>query len=365
MGGSVLKPLGEKFLRGGDPRLANRRHASCLGRNGRMNIKKRHHFVPIAYLKSFCDDEGKVFVYRKDDPKKRIHQKPDKTGFHKYYYSQPLPEGGMEHDCLEDIFSKVEAKWPPIVERLQSGKNVDESMMNIIFNFIGLQYARVPATRDAIEKLDAESVKMEARKLEAIGELPPPLKGFEDIFRADRLEVAIDPHRSVLAMPQMMSGVGRILDQIWLNVVFNETDIPFLTSDNPVIWFDPSISEKNMRPYEIQLGGLIKLVFPIAPNIMILGRSRSFLSGSFFCNSIKHLKCKYPEVVNKYNRYICRFAYETVFAQEKSQEILINEYANVSPVLETTQRTNEKGGRIVPRLVFGKRKRKPAWKRET
>ena len=197
--------------------------------------------------------------------------------------------------------------------------------------------------------------------MEAIGELPPPPKGFEDICRADRLAVAIDPHRSVLAMPQMMSGVGRILDQIWLNVVFNETDIPFLTSDNPIIWFDPSISEKNMRPYEIQLGGLIKLVFPIAPNIMILGRSRSFLRGSFFCNSIKHLKCIYPEVVNKYNRYICRFAYETVFARERGQEAIIEEHADVSPVLQTIT----KGSDIKHQRVFGKRRRKPAWKRET
>ena len=318
-----------------------------------MNIKKRHHYVPITYLNSFRDDEGKVFVYRKDDPKKPFHQKPDKTGFHKYYYSQPLPEGRMDHDKLENFFSQIESGWPSIVERLQRCEKVDESIIDDISQFICLQYARVPGNRDFVENIYADGVKVMMQQL----------KGFEDM--TDRVEVVIDPHQSILAMPNMLGAVGEILDEIGLDVIHNETDIPFLTSDNPVIWFDPSISEKNMRPYEIRLGELIKLVFPIAPNIMILGRSRSFLQGSFFCNSIKHLKCKSPEVVNNYNRYICRFAYETVFAQEKGQEILINEYADVSPVLETTKKPNEKGGRIGHRLVFGKRKRKPAWKRET
>ena len=321
-----------------------------------MNTK-RHHFVPIAYLKSFCDDEGKVFVYRKDDPKRPFHQKPDKTGFHKYYYSQPLPEGGMEHDFLENFFSQIETEWPSIIERLQSGKNVDESMMNIIFNFIGLQYARVPATRDVIEKLDAESVKMEALKLEAIGELPPPPKGFEDICRADRLEVAIDPHRSVLAMPQMMSGVGRILDQIWLNVVFNETDIPFLTSDNPVIWFDPSIPDEELQPYHIQPSGPIMMLFPIAPNLMIFGGS--FLREKFARYGMEHVECRNCELVNKFNRCVCRFAYEIVFARDRGQETMIEEHADVSPVLEPTRI----GSYTVHQRVFGRRKRKPPWKK--
>ena len=90
--------------------------------------KKRHHYVPKAYLKFFCDEEGKIRMYLKDDPDKVIHQAPDNAGFHKYYYSQPLPEGGMDHNTLEDVFSDIEAKWPPIVERLQQCENVNDTL---------------------------------------------------------------------------------------------------------------------------------------------------------------------------------------------------------------------------------------------
>ena len=265
----------------------------------------------------------------------------------------------MEHDFLEDFFSKVEAKWPPIVERLKLGQNIDSDLMDVIYQFICLQYARVPANRDVIEKLDAESVKMAARRLEAIGELPPPPKGLEDICRADRLDVAIDPHRSILAMPQMISGVGKILDQIGLNIVYNTTDIPVLTSDNPVIWFDPSVPEEEMQPYNIQPGGPIILLFPVSPNLMILGASS--WRDKFTRRGIEHLECGSRVFVNEWNRCICRFAYETVFAREMGQEAVIEEYADVSPVLKPTRI----GPYTVFQRVFGKRKRKPAWKRET
>ena len=232
--------------------------------------KKRHHYVPKAYLKFFCDEAGKIRMYLKDDPDKVIHQAPDNVGFHKYYYSQPLPEGGMDHNTLEDVFSDIEAKWPPIVERLLQCENVNDSLMDI-FAFIALQRVRVPAARDAAEKMLAELVKVTARRLDAMGKFPPKPKGFEDIL--DRVEVTIDPHQSIHAMGHMLQGIEQVFDQIGLSAIHNLTDIPFLTSDNPVIWFDPSIPESNMQPYVLQPGGPMVLLFPVAPNLMIFGHS--------------------------------------------------------------------------------------------
>jgi hypothetical protein len=109
--------------------------------------KKRHHYVPKAYLKSFCNDAGEIIVYRKDDPLKPFHTSPDKTAFHKYYYSQP-----KDHDALEDCFSQIEDKWPKIVQRLHCRENVNDSLEDVIM-FISLQHARVPASRDASENV--------------------------------------------------------------------------------------------------------------------------------------------------------------------------------------------------------------------
>src|SRR5436190_247592 len=120
--------------------------------------KKRHHYVPKAYLKFFCAEDGKLHVYLKDDAGRSFQQAPDATAFHKYYYSQPLPEGGKDHDTLEDFFSALETKWPPLVERMQKRENVNDALDDI-FQFVALQRARVPALRDAAERMAAATLK--------------------------------------------------------------------------------------------------------------------------------------------------------------------------------------------------------------
>ena len=320
-------------------------------------VKKRHHYVPKAYLNFFCNEEGKVRMYLKDDPDKVIHQAPDNAGFHKYYYSQPLPEGGMDHNALEDAFSELEAKWPPIVEQLQQRKNVNDSLGNIIA-FTALQRVRVPAARDASEKMLAELVKVTAQRLDAAGKLPPKPKGFEDIL--DHAEVAIDPHKSLHAMEHNLRGLDQVFDQIGLGVLHNMTDIPFLTSDNPVIWFDPSIPETKMQPYVLQPGGPIVLLFPVAPNLMIYGHSS--MRENFAQIGLEHGELSERRRAKVMNRHVCRFAYKAVFAQEAGHEPLIRKYSNLSPTLRTNVIPHEEGQLIFYEQVFGERKRKPKWK---
>lgn len=318
--------------------------------------KKRHHFIPKAYLRFFCDEEGKVRVYLKDDPAKVIHQAPNNAGFHKYYYSQPLPEGGRDNNALEDVFSELEAKWPPIVERLQRRENVNDSLEDI-FAFIALQRVRVPATRDASEMMLAEIVKVTARRLDAMGRLPPKPKGFEDIL--DHVEVAIDPHKSIHAMAHMFPGVGKVFGQIGIGALHNTTEIPFLTSDNPVIWFDPSVPEEKMQPYGLQPGGPIVLLFPVAPNLMIYGDSS--MHEPFVREGLGHVELSKRSNVKMMNRQICRFAYEAVYAREPGHESLIRKHAALSPVLRTDTVPDKDGEFIINQMVFGKRKRKPKW----
>ena len=45
-----------------------------------------------------------------------------------------------------------------------------------------------------------------------------------------------------------LQGVGQVFDQIGFYAVHNKTDLPFLTSDNPVIWFDSSVEDFDLRP---------------------------------------------------------------------------------------------------------------------
>ena len=318
--------------------------------------KKRHHYIPKSYLKVFCDDAGQVRVYRKDDPCKAIQLSPDNTGFHKYYYSQPRPDGEKDHNALEDCFSKLEDKWPGIVDRLHRRENVNDSLEEI-FQFMALQRARVPASRDVAELIHAEGVMAAARRLDLEGKLSPKPEGCEDIL--DHGEVSINPHQSIHAMVPMMQGIGQVFDQIGFYAMHNNTEIPFLTSDNPVIWFDPSVEDADLRPYVIRPDGPVVFLFPVSPSLIIYGDSSR--RDKFVSKGVGIAYLSEAGYIEEINRQVCRFAYQALFAQSVGQERLIQEHAELSPTIRFDRIGAGEGAFVFFEMVFGKRERKPKW----
>ena len=318
--------------------------------------KKRHHYIPKSYLRFFCDDSGQVRVYRKDDTSKAISLSPDNTGFHKYYYSQPKHDGGKDHNALEDCFSKIEDKWPGIVDRLHRRENVNDSLIDI-FQFMILQRARVPASRDAAERIEAERTLAAVRRLDAAGELPPKPEGFEDIL--DHVEVSINPHQSIHAMFPMMRGIGQVFDWVGFGALHNKTEIPFLTSDNPVIWFDPSVKDSDLQPYVLRPDGPIVLLFPVSPSLVIYGDLP--MRDQFASEGLGVADLSDTGLVEAINRQVCRFGYQTIYAQKAGQERLIQEHATLSPVNRFDRVTKGKGEIVKFQMVFEKRGRKPKW----
>jgi hypothetical protein len=318
--------------------------------------KKRHHYVPKAYLRSFCDDTGKLLVYRKDEPSRAIALSAENAALQKYYYSQPTPEGGTDHNTLEDFFSKIEEKWPVIVDRLHRRQDVNDSLEDI-FQFMALQRVRVPACRDIAERMLSEATKAEVRVLDTAGQGPPKPAGFEDIL--DHIEVAIDPHQSIHAMAHMLRGFGQVFDQMGFAALHNTTGMPFLTSDNPVVWFDPSVPDTELQPYVLKPGGPVMLLFPVSPSLIIVGVSSG--RDEFVANGWGAADLSKSHLAKVINRQICRFSYEAVYAQKAGHEKLIQKHAARSPVPQFNRVSAGNGEIISFQMIFGKRERKPKW----
>jgi hypothetical protein len=237
-----------------------------------MQQTKRHHFIPKAYLRAFCDQYGKLRVYRKDGPAEPLYQVPDATQFRKYYYSQPLQDGGQDNNTLENVFSEIETHWPETVAKLHARSAVNDSLENI-FQFIALQRVRVPASRDAAEALLAQTVKDTMKIMSIDGSLPPLPIGLEEVV--EQVQVAVDPHQSIHSMVTMLDGMAHLFKMVGWAAAHNNTGSSFLTSDNPVLWFDPSLSFEDQRPYTIQPNGPIFAVFPVSPKLVLIGSTES------------------------------------------------------------------------------------------
>jgi Protein of unknown function (DUF4238) len=238
-----------------------------------LNQKKKHHYVAQTYLKGFCNPEGKVCVYSKDRPTHSWWAAPETVAFEKYYYSQPLPDGGQDNNRLEDFFSSIEDRWPPLVSKIQQ-RGRCEGGLDQLFLFAMMHRVRVPTARNAAEKMLAESVRMTARHLHDRGKLPPPPAGLSFDYLDQHMVVSIDPHKSIHAMVDFARGMSTIINSVGFEILENRTNDGFITTDNPVIYFDPTVSPTLLQPYNISRERMdIEFMFPITPRFMLWGHS--------------------------------------------------------------------------------------------
>jgi hypothetical protein len=327
-----------------------------------LNQKKRHHFVAQTYLEGFCNPDGKVCVYLKDRPREPWWAAPDTIGFENYYYSQPTPNGGQDNNRLEDFFSSLENCWPTIVSKVDLKEPLGAHFKDLL-SFIIMHRVRVPTARDSIEAALAESVRMTARFLNECGELPPPPEGMTFEYLDEHLVVSIDPHRSILAMADLAKGFGTIIDAIGFEILENHTSEAFITTDNPVIYFDPTVSLALVEPYNISRERMdVEFMFPITPRFMLWGHS--VIKSRPDRHAPRFQDIRDLDFVRRANTLAVRFANRMIFSSEDRYQKLVERYGKRSPVLSVTHLRTSSGRGIHAKHAFDTRKPKPKWKRQ-
>jgi len=319
--------------------------------------KKRHHFVPITYLNGFTDARGRLQVYRCDQNGPPLALSPNNIAFQNYYYSQPEPDGGRDDHLIEDLFSaEVESHWPDAREAARTDALTPISWSRLYLMLASLR-ARVPATREMVESSLAATVRETARRLDREGRLVPMPMGIEDAW--SKIDVAIDPHQSLHAIPHILQSVNLIQEAVGFEVLHNRTGRPFITSDNPVAWFDPRVPEQRRQPYRIDRSDLgAELIFPIDSWTLLRGTSalRRRYGDRPTSRSVTD-----EGVVRRLNRVTAQYAYRLMFAQDRSSDRLAKLYAPTSPILRS-ERQPVAGDLICMKLVFGSRPSLPKWR---
>lgn len=296
--------------------------------------------------------DGKLLVYRKDAPKNPYISSPENTGFEKYYYAFENQAGIYDTDSLEDVFSTVEALWPNYLSSMMR-REEDGSHLSDILEFVALQRSRVPATRDVWEYMHTDSLGAIARFMQSQGALPEAPPRSKDIL--DRVNFSINPESSLEAIARGLSACEKLFNTLNFSILFNQTSIPFLTSDNPVIWYDPTVADSSLKPYQIDLDGPIELLFPLSPEAILFGSNQPQKE------LLHYGEVKATSIAMRMNRLLIRFAYNTVFARDDQHQKLIEQHADESPTIRTTSIPSIRGQYIVGEAVFAKRRQKVKW----
>jgi hypothetical protein len=209
------------------------------------------HYIPKFYLKGFADKAKNLWVYEKHRPLRQ--SKPKNEAHRPDYYA--LDEG-EDRDAVEHALSRIESFAAPIVRKLVTPQYVltPENAADLLL-FVAFMFARVPAWRENLDKIAAQTTKRLhvsfARNKEAFyricsrvakekGVEFSDFEGLRELVLGDDYEL-IQMSSSFNLGAMMTSGVdvAKTIAQFGYQALYAPAGKSFFTSDAPVFTVGP------------------------------------------------------------------------------------------------------------------------------
>lgn len=294
-----------------------------MTRDGKAPARKRHHFVPVTYLRSWTGEDGRLYAYHADQAGTPLHVRPEETGFENYYYSQVRPDGTRDNDSFEELFGRTETHWPMVLAGLDA-RRFEPGDLTTLYRMATMLRARVPAARDYQEALMALETRTNLKVFAELGKLPAKLRRYED--ELDTVEVTVERSRTLGTMGADMRRFGDLTRRLGFEILCNETGVDFISSDNPVAYYDPT--DPGIRHPYIN-NTRIELLFPVSARHVLRGSTALVRHG----HAARFRALRDPARVRAINRTTARYAYRLAFARDRSTDALIDRHRATSPVL--------------------------------
>ena len=277
----------------------------------------KDHYVAQTYLKHWCDPKNKppLQVYRKSDlkhfpcrPRDVCHE----------WDGDLIPEYLTDPGRLGKFRKIFEPRWKPTVERLCAG-NIDPKDKLALSMAWAHFFLFPPAQREIAKGIHANEVRAMARSLFEGHRLDPATLNIEIEREADFFKRFGTKH--------LASATWAFYNQDWI-ILLNETETPFITSDNPAAFVPNSKPPERILPISPSLCLYAKIDLSIA-------ETDHFDWGSPPNGSITFRNISRPSAM-KINRFTAINANDLVFAQSVDVGIaaLVKKYRDVRPRVE-------------------------------
>jgi hypothetical protein len=215
-----------------------------------MSTPKRHHYVPQFYLRRFADRSGRLWVWERDTDRTFQAAPPSLAAENSFYrldlYADQDPVA-MERQFAEIEYdvARITGQW---IEGIRAGEPAEKLPVpapnrESFSLFLALQFLR---TSDAREILSAHAAEAGEGELSAVD---------KRVLHTEALW-----HQGLVD-----DCANEIESAIWL-FGRNLTDVPFITSDNPVAF---RTNDNSMWRKVGVFGGQAYAVYPLAPDIVL------------------------------------------------------------------------------------------------
>ena len=275
--------------------------------NHKHTKKKAQHYVPRFYLQYFIDknkfDYEQDFLWIFERPKKIPFRKsPKNIAFVNYFYSFQLEN--KYNYVIEDMISKIENDVQNIFKEIinDTADFTKDINREILSTFICLMNYRTIKSKEVfkiffqnyikskfIENINNDGFKIKYKRyLQETGkeELEVPT-GSEFVNVFNKLEITTtqeDRLKMMLEMTKKM--IPYVYQRNWTLLIPKEDNRFFITSDNPVLFYNKNINNQNYMPgYAVSDTDII---FPISPKhcLYISYNTKEVIQKILTCNVI-------------------------------------------------------------------------------
>lgn len=232
------------------------------------NDPKGQHFLPAVYLRGFCDEAGKLYLYDFVKKEFRSNIKPEEVAKKNHIYT--ITHNGDKDYYIENFFSDIETQYGALIRTIENEKieQLTEEVLEEIVWFISFLYARNLSKVNRFSEESQKSLSFMGKNLlnynlQQQGE--EYLKPF----------IQIEPNKNYVQKWAMYTMV--IVAKTMFNLLINEgkwffclaqAPSEFITTDDPMenmVMIPLSRKILFMRVTE-QIDGLNKRVLHVTPD---------------------------------------------------------------------------------------------------
>lgn len=294
-----------------------------------MNKTIKQHYVPRFYLKNFANNIKKeYFTYCYDIRQNKCYPANIMNiGEEKYFYK-------IGDQDFEEDFQKIEKLATPIINNLSKYKKI-KPLLNIenrsrLSIFMTIQFLRTKEMRKSLTSFNSK-ISEYLQKFELSEEM--------DKFNKFLNEEYIKHHHINAINESMNSLAPMFLFKKWI-LIKNKTEIPFWTSDNPIVRYNPQGNIGLESDY-------IHIFFPINPKLCLclvdptkyinFNELNEFTGEAIIFNIKKITSSKITDEkkINKINYLQLKFATRHLFSK-------YDDYSNVSTLIKNNINPIEK-----------------------
>lgn len=277
---------------------------------------RKQHFVPVCYLKAWCDPKGPeaqtpyVWIFDKDGTNAR-RKAPENILHETDMYTVEIPDSARNL-VLERGLQQLETEFTHVRNpKLKFRRPLDRAEHVLLCAFIAAAQARTRAMREHQKSQWERPLRMMEQMMkwaetatpeqkERAAALPPSSSGHGLDY--DQVKALHENPLQIMLIP-MIQAATPLLCRLDMAVFETDEEIGFITSDHPCVWFD---AEAYKRPplyggpalmYES-----IEITLPVSPSQCICLNRRG-ISG--------YIKAT-PQIVDEFNKRI-RFSTDQHF----------------------------------------------------